>query len=84
MTIELASDLDGYEAIEWFFPYYSTSSDDEMKQFIRAHDMQDDPTDMFHMVSVDRFFVMVFESGNHERDSSNDKYIVYRRKMNGS
>jgi hypothetical protein len=75
--------LAGYEAIEWFYPYYSMSSDDEMQHFIRAHQMRDDPTGMFYMTSVDHYFVMVFESANHERDSSNDKYTVYRRKMSG-
>lgn len=81
MTIELASDLEGYEAIEWFYPYQTLASDDEMQQFIRAHQLTSDPSSMFYMISEDRFFVMVFESANHERDSSNDTYIVYRRKM---
>lgn len=81
MTIELASDLDGYEAIEWFYPYDNMSSSDDMDQFIRAHDMRDDPTSTFHMISVDRYFVMVYESGNHERDFVGDTYTIYRRKM---
>ena len=78
---ELASDLDGYEAIEWFNPYMFQSSADEMEQFIRAHQLDYDDVTGFHMVSPDRHFIMVFESSNHERDSSNDTYIVYRRKM---
>lgn len=81
--IKLASDLDGYEYVESFYPYMSSESEQEMDAFIAAHQLVDDPTDMFHLVSVDRFFVMVFHDSGHERDSSNDHYTVYRRKMSG-
>ncbi len=78
MTIELASDLDGYEAVEWFYPFYTQASEDEMNEFIRARDMRDDPLDVFYKVSVDRYFIMAFHDGGHDRDSSNDCYVVYQ------
>jgi hypothetical protein len=78
--IELASDLDDYEAILWFYPNYSFSQR-EMDDFVLVHQMEHDDSGMFYMTSIDRFFIIVFSDSMQERDSSNDGYVVYRRKM---
>lgn len=81
MTIEVATDLDGYEAILWFSLHMSRDDQEEMDEFIRVHQLVEDPADLFYMTSPDRFFVIVHEESTHERDSSGEMYIVYRRMM---
>ena len=80
MTIEVATDLDGYEAILWFSPNMFEYPP-EMMEFIRVHQLVEDPADLFYMASADRFFVIVHEESTHERDSSGEMFIIYRRMM---
>ncbi len=73
--------LEGYEHILTFYPNFSSASQQEMDEFITVHQMEYDYSGQYEMVSCDKFFVIVFVDGNHERDSSNDHYLVYRRRM---
>lgn len=78
MSIELASDLDGYELVETFMPYYSERCSQELRDAIVGYDLEDDPLGVFHMASADRCFVLIEPSG-HERDSSMDLVHLYRQ-----
>ena len=78
MTIKRASDLDGYEVETVYYPNYSEESRREMEECIDENDMVLDPVDVFQYVNHDRSYGILFESSGHERDSSGDKYFLYK------
>ena len=80
MAIELGSDLDDYELIEIFFPNASDLDQEKLAKIILTCQLMDDPLGVFYLSSIDRFFIVTFEGGGHERDSSGDMYALHRRK----
>lgn len=67
--------MKGYEAIEYFHPYYSSYGEKEMNKRLLEVGI-DSPNDTF---SPDNMYYAEIISSGHERDSSGDHVVLWKR-----
>ena len=66
----------GYDYVKCWYPFYSSKSENEMNQELAAFGI-DNPYDSY---SDDLEYFSEFVSGGHERDSSGDHIVLWKRK----
>lgn len=69
----------GYQLLDVFYPYLSSDSDQQLQDAIEKYSLQDDDTGEFERASASREYILIYQSSGHERDSSGDCYILYKK-----